>query len=87
MCERERGREIEERESTCVCVSAIFLFCDFNLSIVGHGQQTNDSRLATLEPSQTKQKNKKGQKGGAGVAWNAQGCPLRSWLLFLINLL
>lgn len=64
--EREGERDRGEGEHVCVCVSAIFLFCDFNLSIVGHGQQTNDSRLATLEPSQTKQKKKKGKRAGQG---------------------
>lgn len=70
------------RMSVCVCermcVSAIFLFCDFNLSIVRHGEQTNDSRLE-MPPRQTKRaKGRSGAvgRGGAGpVDADAQGCP------------
>lgn len=65
-----------------MCVSAIFLFCDFNLSIVRHGEQTNDSRLE-MPPRQTKRA--KGRSGAVGleagrgrldpVDADAQGCP------------
>lgn len=47
-----------------ICVSAIFLFCDFNLSIVRHGEQTNDSRLE-MPPRQTKRA--KGRPGAVGL--------------------
>lgn len=74
-----------------MCVSAIFLFCDFNLSIVRHGEQTNDSRLE-MPPRQTKRAKGRsgavrlgGQAGAGQVQWTRT--PRDARLLFLINLL
>lgn len=70
MREKERERD-RVRVKASVCVSPIFLFCDFNLSIVGHGEQTNDFRLATPEPRQTKR-----AKGRTGRGAGCPGLPL-----------